>query len=96
MVTFLTGMHLRELRFLEVSCHPEVGERNDGQEILPDAEVRANLDVLFVDDAGGGGGDVGVAEVELSLIDFGLCLFDVRHGSVGLRLLGADLVGASS
>ncbi len=63
------------------------------EEILPDAEICAHLDVLFVDNAVGGGGDVGVAEVELSLIDLGLCLLDVSHGSVGFGLLGANLIG---
>ena len=90
----LAGTHLGELGLLEVGGDPEVGERDDGEEVLADAEVRADLHVLFVDDAGGGGGDVGVAEVEQRLIDLGLGLLDVSHGGVGLGLLGPDLVGA--
>ena len=61
----LAGLHLGELGLLEVRGDPEIGQRNDGQEILPDAEIGAHLNVLLVDDAGGGGGDVGIAEVEL-------------------------------
>ncbi len=53
----------------------------------PTREVGADLNVLLVDDAGGGGGDVRVAEVELGLIDLGLGLLDVGESGVGLGLL---------
>ena len=91
---FLTGTHSCELSLLEVGGDPEVRQRDDGEEILPDAEVGAYLHVLFVDDSGGGGGDVGVAEVECGLINLGLGLLDVSHGGVRFGLLGADLIGA--
>ena len=83
-----------ELGLLEVRGHPEVGQRDDGQEVLTDAEVGAHLHILLVDDAGGGGGDVGVAEVEQRLIDLGLGLLDVGEGGVGLGLLRPYLIGA--
>ena len=88
MVTSWPGCISRELGLFEVGGDPEIGERDDGQEILPDAEVGADLDVLLVDDAGGGGGDVGVGEVELGLIDLGLGLLDVGGGGVGVRPAG--------
>ena len=91
---FLAGMHVCELGFLEVGGDPEVGQGDDGEEVLTDAEVGAYLHILFVDDAGGGSGDVGVAEVQQGLIDLGLGLLDVGEGGVGLGLLRPYLVGA--
>ena len=91
---FLAGTHSGELGLFEVCRDPEVGQGDNGEQILADAEVGAYLHVLFVDDAGGGRGDVGVAEVEQGLIDLGLGLFDVSQRGVGFGLLRADLVGA--
>ncbi len=89
----LAGVHLLQLGFLEVGGDPEVGEGDDGEEILADAEVRADLNVLLVDDAGYRGDDVSVGEVEFSLVETGLGLIDVGEGGVGGGLLDLDLGG---
>src|SRR5207248_11278690 len=74
---FLAGTHPCELGFFEVCSDPEVGQGDDGEEILTDAEVGTYLHVLFIDDAGDGRSEVGIVEVEQRLIAVGLGLFDV-------------------
>jgi hypothetical protein len=89
----LVRLHPLQLRLFEVRRNPQVREGDDGEEVLPDAEVGADLDVLLVDDSGGGRGDVGVGQVQLGLVDLGLSGLDVSDGGVGFGLLGPYLVG---
>jgi hypothetical protein len=94
-IDMLVHMHLVELCFLEVRRHPEIFEWNDRQQILPNAQVLTDIDILLAHDAVYRSDDLGVAEVQFCLIDLGLSLLDSRQRSLRAGLLNTDLVGCS-
>ncbi len=83
---------MADLGLLKVGGDPEVVERNDGKDVLAGGEVGAGNDALLVDDAGRGGLDLGIAKVELGLIDSGLGLGDGCVGGAGTGLLDLHLL----
>ncbi len=83
-----------ELRLLEVGGDPQVGERDDGHQVLAGGQVCAHLYVLLVDDSRHRRGDARVAEVQPRLLDARLGLLDGCRGGGGAGLLHTDLVGA--
>ncbi len=91
---FLALAHVLQLGLLVVGRDPEVVERDDGHKVLTHADVAANGDVFLVDDAGDGRDDLGVAEVQLGLLQLGPVLLDVGTGSFGAGLLHLKLLGA--
>src|SRR5580698_8349047 len=84
--------HMLELRFLEVGGNPDVVKRDERCHILADADVLADLDTLFRDNAGGRGDDRGVAEVELGLVERGASLLHLRSRLVCTGSLDGHLL----
>ena len=67
--------------------------RNEGDQVLPDADVLAHFDVLRGDDPVHRRDDFGVAQVELRLVQLGTRLLHLRCRLVGFRLLHRYLLG---
>ena len=88
----LQGLHVLELGLLEVRRHPNILERNQGEQILPRRNVLIDLNALARDDAVGRRHDSGVAQVEFSLIELGLCLFHLRLGLFSAGTLRSHLL----
>ena len=88
----LSGLHLGQLRLLEVGDHPNV-RIDQGQQRLTDLHVRADLDALAGDVPGNRGIDFRVGEVQPGLPGLGFGAGHLGLGRAGLRSALRDLLG---
>jgi hypothetical protein len=72
----LAGGDVGQLSFLEIRGDVDLIQGNDGEEQLPRGNVLAQVHGLLRDLAGYGGGDVGVGEIQLGLLQQGFGAFD--------------------
>ncbi len=78
----LADAQVAQLRFLEIRVDPDVLERADGHQALPDEDVVAGIHVAACDHPVDLRDDLAVAQIEVGLVEIALRLFH-RH----LRLL---------
>src|SRR4029079_13986723 len=88
----LAGTHRLQLRLLEVGGDPDLLEIDDRPQRLSRLDDLPRLDRLAADDAGAGGLDGGVFEVQLRLLQRGLGLRDPRLRRGGSRLRDLQLL----
>ena len=89
----LIGPHQVKLGLLEVRRHPQILQGDQRDQVLPHADVLAHFDVLGGDDSVHRRDDLGVAQVELCLIQLGARLFHLRRCLVRLGLLHLQQAG---
>src|ERR1700679_285350 len=90
---FLARLHLLQLSLLEVGGNPEVLQRNDRHQRLADAQVLSRRDALATDNARNRSNDLGVAKIQLRLVDLSLRLLNASRSRIGVRALHGDLLG---
>src|SRR4029077_4681306 len=78
----LTSANVGHLRFLEVRDDPNVGERDDGNQLSPNIDKLAYADLALADHAFGRGNDPSVGEVVGCEGDLRFCFLDLRLKAV--------------
>ena len=85
--------HPADLRLLEIGEEIDVAaHRDDGQKVDAGLNELADADRAVADDAVDRRPDRGVAQVELRLVELGLCAGDGRDGALRQRLVGHHLL----
>ena len=88
----LLELHVAELGLLEVGGDPDIVEGDQGHERLTNGDVLADFNAFGGDDAGDGGTELGVIEIQLRLRQRGAGLLDLAGGLIGFGLLDGNLL----
>jgi len=91
-VDWLPRLHVCELCLFEIGGHPDVIERDNINQFLPDTYVLSDFNAFLADDSRNGRTNDGEAEIEFHLVKLRPTLHCLRVGGLSLRTREGNLL----